>query len=98
MRVLLSTARISLIAGSALFVAACGGGDTAANEDAANDLESNLMLDEPGNDASAMESVTNIVEPLPTANLGETTDENVLGETSGGDTGGNTVDNDVAGM
>lgn len=97
MRNLLSTTRISIIAGSALFVAACGGsGETPANQGAANDLESNMMLDTPGNDASAMESVTNVVEPLPTANLGA--EENALGETSGGDTGGETVDSNVAGM
>lgn len=96
MRNLLSTTRMSIIVGSALFVAACGGGETAVNESAANDLESNLMLDSPGNDASAMESVTNVVEPLPTANLGA--EENVFGETDGGDTGGETVDSNVAGM
>ncbi len=95
MRDLLSTTRISIIAGSALFVAACGGGETAVNESAANDMESNLLLDAPGNDASALESVAPIEEAPPVANLG---DEEVLGETSGGDTGGNTVDNDVAGM
>ncbi|MDQ8755476.1 hypothetical protein RCO27_04470 [Sphingosinicella sp. LHD-64] len=88
---------MSIIAGSALFVAACGGSETTVNAGAANDLESNLMLDTPGNDASAMESVTNVVEPLPTANVGEA-DGNVLGETSGGDTGGETVDSNVAGM
>lgn len=94
MRDLLSTTRISIIAGSALFVAACGGGETAVNESAANDLESNMLLDAPGNDASALESVAP-VEAAPVVNLGE---EEVTGETSGGDTGGNTVDNDVAGM
>jgi hypothetical protein len=96
MRNLLSTTRISIIAGSALFVAACGGGgETPVNQGAANDLESNMMLDTPGNDASAMESVTNIVEPLPTANLGA--EDNTLRDT-GSDTGGETVDSNVAGM
>jgi hypothetical protein len=98
MRNLLSTTRMSIIAGSALFVAACGGGsETTVNQGAANDLESNMMLDTPGNDASAMESVDNLAEPMPTANLGEA-EANVLGETSGGDTGGETVDSNVAGM
>lgn len=96
MRHLLSTTRISIIAGSALFVAACGGGgQTVANEGAANDLESNLMLDEPGNDASAMESVTNVAEPLPTANVGAPAETDPgAGVTSTGDT----VDSNVAGM
>ena len=95
MRNLLSTTRISIIAGSALFVAACGGGETAVNEGAANDLESNLMLDAPGNDASAMESMTNVVEPLPTANVGETNAvDPAAGETSTGDT----VESNVSGM
>lgn len=97
MRNLLATTRMSIIAGSALFVAACGGGgETTVNQGAANDLESNMMLDSPGNDASAMESVGNIAEPLPTANLGAET--NAVEDTSGGDTGGETVDSNVAGM
>ena len=93
MRNLLSTTRISIMAGSALFVAACGGGETAVNESAANDLESNLFLDEPGNDASALESVTNVVEPLPTANVGEA---NAVDPAAG--VSGETVDSNVAGM
>lgn len=97
MRQLLATTRITIIAGSALFVAACGGGETVVNQGAANDLESNLMLDTPGNDASAMESVTNVVEPLPTANVGEPIEDDG-GEASGGDAGGNTLDGNIAGM
>ena len=96
MRNLLSTTRMSIIAGSALFVAACGGSETTVNAGAANDLESNMMLDSPGNDASAMESVGNIAEPLPTANLGEA--ETNMADDAGGDTGGETVDSNVAGM
>lgn len=97
MRNLLSTTRMSIIAGSALFVAACGGGsETTVNQGAANDLESNMMLDTPGNDASAMESVGNLAEPLPTANLGEA--EANMADDAGGDTGGETVDSNVAGM
>jgi hypothetical protein len=95
MRDLLSPTRISIMAGSALFVAACGGGESTVNESAANDMESNMLLDMPGNDASALESMEPIESAPPVANVGE---EDVPGETSGGDTGGNTVDNDVAGM
>lgn len=95
MRDLLSTTRISIIAGSALFVAACGGGETATNLGAANDLESNLMLDAPGNDASAMESMTNVVEPLPTANVGDANEvDPAAAETSTRDT----VESNVSGM
>lgn len=98
MRDLLSTTRFSIIAGSALFVAACGGAETNVEESAANDLESNLILDTPGNDASALESLDVVEEAPPVANLGEEELAPVTGETTGGDTGGNTVDNDVAGM
>jgi hypothetical protein len=76
MRTLTSMTRLTLVAGTALMVAACGGGaDSAANNAVANDLESNLMLDAPGNDASAMDAMTNVAEPLPTANVGDTANE-----------------------
>lgn len=94
MRSFHSTTRLTLAAGAALAVAACGGGaDSAANNVVANDLESNLMLDVPGNDASAMESMTNVVEPLPTANVGE------ANETEAADPGaGESVESNIAGM
>ncbi len=95
MRNLLSTTRFSIIAGSALFVASCGGTETTVTGNAANELESNLILDAPANDASALESLETIETPPPVANLGA---EEAPGETTGVDTGGNTVDNDVAGM
>lgn len=87
----------ALIAGAALLAAACsGGGDTtAANE--GGEADANLALDAPGNDASAMESVANAVEEAPPAeNMGNAA-EDPEGETSGGDTGGNVMDN-IAGM
>ncbi len=100
MRACLSTTtRLALIAGAALAVAACGGsgGESVVSENVADDAESNLFLDAPGNDASALESVTP-VEPLPpVANVGEEL-EPVAGETTAVDSGGNTVDSDVAGM
>jgi hypothetical protein len=89
--------RTALAAGAALLVAACGGGDSTDN--AANEVDSNLMFEEPANDASALESAYNATEPLPPANdvdAGE--DIDAIGETSGGDTAGNTVDSNVAGM
>ena len=93
--------KAAMIAGAMLFVAACSdGGDEAVNDAAANAMDSNLMLDEPANDASAMESAVNATEPAPVANTGNEGDDStdVLGDTSGGDTGGNTVDSNVSGM
>lgn len=89
--------RTALIANAALLVAACGGGDgtVAANDGGAADA--NLALDAPGNDASAMESAANAVEEAPPAENMANAAEAPEGETSGGDTGGNVMDN-VAGM
>ena len=86
--------RLMMVAGAALAVAGCSSSNEEATEAAdVNALDANLMLEQAGNDASAMESVANVSEPTVTTNAGEggnATD--VLGETSGGDTGGNTVD------
>jgi hypothetical protein len=94
---LINTMRLSVVAGAALFVAACGQGNEAANVGAANDLDSNLMLDEPGNDASAMESAANVVEPMPTANVDETANETAP-PPSGGDAAADPVDSNISGM
>jgi hypothetical protein len=94
MRTFLTTSRLTLAAGAALFVAGCSGSESATN--AANDLGSNAVLEEPANDASALESAANATEPLPVDNVTNTVEEP---QTSGGDTGGNTLQsNDVAGM
>ena len=91
------TLRLATLAGAALLIAGCGGGD-AVNESAANTLDANVMLEQPGNDASAMESVVNAPEPVVTEPTNETTDSNeTLGETKGGDTGGNVIEN-ISGM
>ena len=91
--------RMTALAGAALIVAACGG-DDAADEAANDSLDSNLMLEQPMNDASAMESAANALEPAPPADTGNqgTDSTDVLGNTSGGDTGGNTVESNVSGM
>jgi len=91
------TGRLAIVAGASLFVAGCGGGGEATNDAAVNAMDSNLMIDEPANDASAMESAVNAPELTPVTNAGEG-DNGVLGETDGGDTGGNTVDSNVSGM
>ena len=94
MRILLSTTRLTLAAGAALIVAGCGGSESPGN--AANDLGTNAIVEEPYNDASALESAANATEPLPLENATNIVEEP---ETSGGDTGGNTLQsNDVAGM
>ena len=89
----------AVLAGAALAVAACGDRDEAANEAAANTLDANLTLEAPANDASALETAVPAAEPAPIANGTAGNDsEPVLGETSGGDTGGNTVESNVSGM
>ena len=93
------TGRLAIVAGASLLVAGCGGGGEATNGAAVNAMDSNLMIDEPANDADAMESAVNAPELTPVTNAGEGADGNaVLGETDGGDTGGNTVDSNVSGM
>ena len=88
---------MAFIAGAALLAASCGGGNEATADNNLSAEDANAMLEQPGNDQSAMESAANISEPVPTAN--DSTDANsVLGDTTGGDTGGNTVDSNVSGM
>ena len=93
-------ATAALIAGLSIALAGCGGDTEAANEAAPNAVDANLMFEEPANDASAMESVANVSEPPPLdTNVSQPIDDTgALGETSGGDTGGNTVESNVAGM
>jgi hypothetical protein len=96
------TGNAALVAGLALALAACGGDAETGNEAEANLSESNMILDEPANDASALESTAEeSVAESPFVNsfeneTGETPPP--LGETSGGDTGGNTVESNVSGM
>jgi len=94
---LISTLRVATIAGAALFVAACGGHGADTANTAANDLDSNLIVDQTGNDASAMESVANMPEPAPVANVDTTANDAAAGP-SGGDAGADPVDSNVAGM
>lgn len=94
---LATTLRFSMVAGAALFVAACGGQGTQSADNSASELDSNLMMDEIGNDASAMESVANT--PAPAALPAE--DEATPADTgdNAGDSGvADQVDSNVAGM
>ena len=88
--------RTALAAGAVLLLAACG---REATDNEANAIDSNLMFEEPANDASAMESAYNATEPMPTTNAADPGNDIDAGrETSGGDTGGNTLESNVAGM
>jgi hypothetical protein len=107
MRSLRTKATTCLLAGAMLLLTACGGDDGAANNVAANEVDSNIMFEDIGNDASALEAAGN-ANPLPSADMAANTSEPagngsdgsdapVFGETSGGDTGGNVAGN-VSGM
>ena len=81
-------------AAATALLAACGGGSEAPNAVDANAIDANVMLEESGNDQSAMESAANASEPIVTDTGNQSTNATgVLGNTSGGDTGGNTVGN-----
>lgn len=96
--VLTRAGRLAMVAGAALLAAGCAGGDDAANATDTNALDANVMLEEPGNDQSAMESAVNATEPLATNTSDDGNTSDVLGDTSGGDTGGNTIESNVSGM
>ena len=103
----------SFIVPAAIALASCGGGAEEANE-AASTIDSNVMFERIGNDASALEAAANATPVLPASEpanesgatedddapsqgASEPRDQPVLGETSGGDTGGNTVEGNVTG-
>jgi hypothetical protein len=92
-----TTIKIALAAGTILAMAACDRGAAPANNAAANELDANMTMSEPANDASAMESATNTAEPvapLPAGNASGTSD----GTNVGGDSGGNNVESNTVGM
>ncbi|MEA3029063.1 MAG: hypothetical protein QOG13_388 [Sphingomonadales bacterium] len=61
--------RTAMIACAALALAGCGRGNKAANNVSTNELDANMTLTAPANDASAVESATNLAEPAaPPAN------------------------------
>jgi hypothetical protein len=62
--------KFALLAGAALAVSGCNRGATPANN-AANEVVDNGSLAVPGNDASAVESVTNAPLPPPPAESNE---------------------------
>jgi hypothetical protein len=86
------TLKTALIAGAALALAGCNRAETAANNIAGNELDANMTMGEPANDASAVESATNLAEPAAPA------ETNAGGRDTGGDTGGNNVESNTLGM
>ena len=93
------TSRMAIVLGAGLTLAGCGGNETTTNAADLNSLDANAILQTPANDASAMESAVNAVEPVTdTGNTGEASNaSDVLGESEGGDTGGNTMDSNTSG-
>jgi len=59
--------RTALVAGALLALSACNRHPT-VNNITANDLSANMSMTAPGNDASAMESVTNTTTTTTTTN------------------------------
>jgi len=95
MRTLRFTTGAAIVAGAALALAACSR-EPAVNNNAGNELDANMTLEEPANDASAMEAAGNALEPVtgPVNNTAEPEES----ETDGGDTGGNNVESNTVGM
>ena len=87
------TVKAALAAGAALALAACSGG-TAVNNVAGNELEANASFEELGNDASAMETVTNTPETaVPIDNAADDASDD-----AGAEPGGNNVESNTLGM
>ena len=87
------TVKTALIAAAAPAASGCSRG-TEANNAAANELDANMTMSEPVNDQSAIDSATNLAEPVaPVAN-----DSGETGSDTGGDTGGNNVESNTVGM
>jgi hypothetical protein len=85
--------RTALIAGAALSVSACNRHPT-VNNSAANDLGANMTMGAPANDASAIESVSNNVQPTaPVSNSASNTTRD-----TGAGTSTNNVESNTVGM
>ncbi len=89
----ITTGRSAMLAGAALIVSACSGGESAPN--VADNSADNMLLEEPANDASALESAANASELVPLDNAANVVEAPA---TSGGDTGGNSLESNVTGM
>lgn len=85
--------RLAMLAGAALIVTACSGSESASN--VTDNAADNMLLEEPANDAGALESAANASEMVPLDNAANTVEAPT---TSGGDTGGNSLESNVTGM
>ena len=83
--------RTALIAGAALTVSACNRHPTVTNV-TSNDLNANMTMSAPANDASAMESVTNSTTTTTTNTTTNTTRDTGAGVST------NNVESNTVGM
>ena len=97
MRASIFTLRLAFAAGAALAVAGCGSRPAATNS-ATNAAGITNDLSAPMNDASAIETTANASTTPTPSNLSNSADPAPIGPTRGGDTGGNTVQSNIAGM
>jgi hypothetical protein len=88
--------KTALIAGAALAIAGCNRA-AETNNAAGNELDANMTMGEPANDASAMESATNLAEPAAPAAANDSSSSSDDTDV-GGDTGGNNVESNTVGM
>ena len=105
----IQTSRFAGIVSAALLLASCGGANE-GNEAAATQPDTNVMFEQLGNDASALEAAGNAApmeavseeasdtSSSPAEPSTQNSTQPVLGETSGGDTGGNTVQGNTTGL
>jgi len=91
MRVPILTAKAALVAGAALALAACGS-EPAVNNAADNELDANMTLEAPANDASAMEAAGNAAEIPAPADNGADEAEDTSTDSA------NTLESNVSGM
>jgi hypothetical protein len=86
--------RTALVAGATLAVAACNRHPT-VNNITTNDMDANMTMTAPANDASAIESVSNNVQPTTSADNSSTS--NTTRDTGAG-TSTNNVESNTVGM
>ena len=103
--------KLAAILAATALLAACGDGASEANQATATEADANVMLEQLGNDASALEAAS-AAAPIESVNDASDSSESsdgspapagnssqpVFGESTGGDTGGNIVQGNVAGQ
>lgn len=86
--------RTALIAGATLAISACNRQPTVTNI-TTNDLDANMTMTAPANDASAIESVSNNVQPAAPVENSSTSNSS---RDSGASTSTNNVESNTVGM